>query len=98
MPQMRFGEFIHAMQLTACIQGEAHDHRIIIGRYAHIMPRQYRHVIFQILANFQHAWIAEQWAQPFQSCVQFDLNRLFREHICAAMCQRNITRLPRRDR
>ena len=52
MPQMRFGEFIHAMQLTTRIQGEAHDHRVIIGRYVHIMPRQHRHVIFQILANF----------------------------------------------
>ena len=60
MAQMGLGQLIHAMRLTPGIKRKAHHHRVVIGRDMHIVSGEHRHIIFQILSDFEDAWVAEQ--------------------------------------
>ena len=97
MAQMQIGQFVHTMPLPPGVQSKAHRHGIVKGIDIQPMLTQHRHVIFQILSDFQDSVVLQQSFQPCDGYISWDLIRLFGKHIRSAMSQWHIASLPRRN-
>ena len=95
--KMQFCQLVHPVPVIARVERKAHDHGIIIWRDRNAVPRQHRHIVFQVLTDFQHRWIGQQGPQFRQrfSCVQ--LCWFLGKHIGATVRERDIACLTRSD-
>ena len=98
MVEMQLCQLVEAVTMLARVEREAHQQRVVIGRDADAMLRQHADIIFQIMPDLQHRVVGEQRADPRDGVGHRNLVGLFGEHVSAAMAERDVAGLPRRDR
>ena len=94
---MAHRQFIHAMTHIARFKHIGHQHGVGEAHHVKAISLQHQHVIFEVLADFQHRLRSEQWFQGSQRSIAVDLpfqQSAFKQPVTLAlMRQRHITGL-----
>src|SRR3546814_61988 len=98
MAEMKLRQLIHAVAVLSRIKVKAHDHCVIERRDVEVQTAQNAEVIFDVVADLQHAVVAEQRLESGYDEVKRQLLRRIAEHVSAAMADRDITGSVRANR
>ena len=77
MAQMQCGQFIHAVAMAASVQDIGHQHGVVQRRDHDPVSSKHHHVVFQVMADFEHRGIGEEWAQQIERRVEWNLAERF---------------------
>lgn len=92
VPQVNLRRLVHAVACQALprIEVEAHDDGVVIGGDLYPVAAQDGDVIFEVLADLEDAVVLQQRFQSGEDEIPGKLFGLLREHVLAAMADRNV--------
>src|SRR3546814_18097891 len=89
MAEMKIRQLSHAVAVLSRIKVKAHDHCVIERRDVEVQTAQNAEVIFDVVADLQHAVVAEQRLESGYDEVKRQLLRRIADHVSAAMADRD---------
>ncbi|GJE46912.1 hypothetical protein AEGHOMDF_6121 [Methylobacterium soli] len=95
---MAAGELVHAVSALAGIEHVGDQHGVVEGRHRDPVAREHEPVVFEVLADLEHARILEERLQQRQRLVEGDLagqQALAEQVLAAPMRQRDVGGAPR---
>ena len=101
MAEMQLGEAVHAVAVVAGIERVGDQHRVVDGGDVDAIALQQDEIVFEVLADLDHAGVGEQGLQRRQRLVERDLtfqHAAAEEIRAAAMLEGDVAGLARRDR